>query len=282
MKRVRQAPVCRRPHTLRSRAAAVLAFGLAALTLPLPLIAEEADEAAAEDERTWYEVELIVFRQWELGGSDAERWPGRTPEPHYPVWQVPADCEGISEPETDTDTYDAALDALEQEMEDDEIDSPAEIAPRDALRCLPEDRRRLTREWDELRSSGDYRPLYHLAWEQPGYAEADSVAIPVPLYWQPRPSEQALGIEPAPPRLEPMVYGLIRIYRERFLHAVVDLRFQRFGSGFDVEPEELLRAPVHVMREARRMRSSQLHYIDHPALGILIEIRERRADDNSG
>lgn len=230
------------------------------LLLPLAALAAAEDEEAAEapddEELTRYEVEVIVFRQWELGGSDAERWPERVPEPHFPIWQVPLGCN----------------DGAPADIEADEDHE---------LVCLPGERRQLTGEWRRMAQSGDYRPLYHLAWEQPGYPEERSVAVPVPLSWQPLPPEQALGLEPAPPRLEPTVYGLLRVHRERFLHAVVDLRFHRRGSGQEVDVDELLRAPVHAMREARRMRSGELHYLDHPAMGVLIEIRRAGEDPDS-
>lgn len=40
-----------------------------------------------------------------------------------------------------------------------------------------------------------------------------------------------------------------------------------------VEPQEKLAARVAVLKEERRLRSGELHYIDHPKLGILIEVR---------
>lgn len=39
------------------------------------------------------------------------------------------------------------------------------------------------------------------------------------------------------------------------------------------EPMEKLAARVAVLQEERRLRSGELHYIDHPKLGVLVEIR---------
>ena len=241
---------------------------------PFPVAAEALEEAAPDEAEStpvteddekggegeplpWYEVEVIVFRQWELGGSDRERWPSGVRDPYYPLWQLPLGC--------GWDSGDAAG--------DEDIEAGSEELDH-SFRCLPEDRLQMRAEWNALRGSGDYRPLIHIGWEQPGIDEDHSIAVPVPVYWQPPPAEEVLGIEPAPPRLNPEVYGLIRVYRERFLHAVVDLRFLRTGSGAEVDIEEMLRAPVHVMQQSRRMRSGQRHYLDHPALGVIIEVRE--------
>ncbi len=59
----------------------------------------------------------------------------------------------------------------------------------------------------------------------------------------------------AGPRLE----GLVRVTRGRFLHLDTDLRLRASdGSG------------SYRIKLNRRMRSDELHYIDHPKLGIII------------
>jgi hypothetical protein len=57
------------------------------------------------------------------------------------------------------------------------------------------------------------------------------------------------------------ISGLVQVSRGRFLHFDTDLLF-RDPAG----------KPVRV-RLHRRMRSDELHYIDHPKLGILIQAR---------
>ena len=54
--------------------------------------------------------------------------------------------------------------------------------------------------------------------------------------------------------------GLIRLTRGRFLHLDADLALREPGSD----------QPVHI-KFNRRMRSGELHYVDHPKLGILIQ-----------
>ena len=46
-------------------------------------------------------------------------------------------------------------------------------------------------------------------------------------------------------------------------------------SGYGLDDVELIdtddNLPVVIMRTTRRMRSGELHYLDHPVMGILIE-----------
>jgi hypothetical protein len=96
----------------------------------------------------------------------------------------------------------------------------------------------LTGVAQRLRQSGGYRVLAHKAWIQPA-GRSTPTAI--------RGTEAGGALE-----------GTVRVERRRFLHVSVDLVFQD-PSGF-----ETVR-----MTGARRMRSKELHYLDHPKLGVL-------------
>lgn len=61
--------------------------------------------------------------------------------------------------------------------------------------------------------------------------------------------------------------GLIRVGRGRFLHLDADLLLQPAGAA---EPARI--------RLSRRMRSGELHYVDHPQVGILIQAERYRPE----
>jgi hypothetical protein len=61
--------------------------------------------------------------------------------------------------------------------------------------------------------------------------------------------------------------GLVRVQRGRFLHLETDLVLRDAVTG----------QPYHV-RHKRRMRSGELHYVDHPKVGILI--RASKVEDS--
>lgn len=241
----------------------------------------------------WQEVEVLLFRQWERGGRHAERWPTRAGEPYYPLWQVPAGCEGgDGEPiSVGSELHNIAPEEgapVTPSADANNEDNQGKNANRGDVTfiCLPEERRQLGEAWQKIRRSGDYSQLYYAAWAQPELGEDESIAVPIPFHWRPSsPSPSALGQGPfdsldaagdaaghAPLTIEP-VYGLVRVFTERYIHAVVDMRMHRSASGAEVDVQEWLRAPLHVMHQSRRMRGGDLHYLDHPTLGILIVVR---------
>jgi len=57
--------------------------------------------------------------------------------------------------------------------------------------------------------------------------------------------------------------GSISLHRGRFLHVILDLTLTP-GTGFG-EPYKLT--------EQRRLRSGEIHYFDHPAVGIVLTVR---------
>lgn len=62
--------------------------------------------------------------------------------------------------------------------------------------------------------------------------------------------------------------GTLRVERQRYLHVYPTLNYYPNGLSLTDEPAQTIR-----FEESRRMRSKELHYIDHPVLGILMLFR---------
>ncbi|NRP94251.1 hypothetical protein XMG59_000334 [Marinobacterium sp. xm-g-59] len=62
--------------------------------------------------------------------------------------------------------------------------------------------------------------------------------------------------------------GTLRIERQRYLHIYPSINYYPNGLSLTDEPAETIR-----FEESRRMRSKDLHYIDHPVLGMLVLFR---------
>jgi hypothetical protein len=92
-----------------------------------------------------------------------------------------------------------------------------------------------------LDNSRQYRVLEHTAWTQPGLERNAARAVRI----------QSPGV----------MDGSIKVTLSRYLHVYTDFQFD--GAG--------LAEPVHA-KNHRRMRSRELHYIDHPLFGILVQI----------
>lgn len=117
-----------------------------------------------------------------------------------------------------------------------------------------------------MKRSKGYRILFHQAWSQNTYAD-----LKMPQ----------LLIEAAHDNTQ--MAGTVKLYKSRYAHVDFDLRFERripdriktlfFEqqkiTPFDIEPESW----QFELRESRKIRPNQLHYIDHPLFGILVQLR---------
>ena len=144
-------------------------------------------------------------------------------------------------------------------------DRPADFRPRMAwpLRPvgtdglgherLPAAERRLNRTAGRIDARPDFEVLWHDAWIQPGFDAARAQAVALP------PDLTAVGLT-----------GDLRVYRERYLHAETRLQWQQAPSAY------------WIMDQSRRMRSGESHYLDHPALGVIVRVDERPQSTDSG
>ena len=228
--------------------AALIACGLLA----------SAQLSASDDH---YRVEMIVFSQSGQDSDNPERWPTR-PEP-----------------------------ALFERYA--ELDTSAGTPQDDIYRHLGGDAFQLSDIARRLDNSRGYRVISHDAWIQPGLDRSRSAAVNMPVGAAPpeatEPENGADDDTDAAPIAGPAALsalppeglsGWVRVSRERYLHLETDLRWvdpdgadERDMEGLDDSLADD-HAPVVVMTESRRMRSNDLHYIDHPLLGILVRITQ--------
>lgn len=104
---------------------------------------------------------------------------------------------------------------------------------------------------DALRRSGSRKPLLHIGWKQPVMERGK--AQPVVIEGGPR-RYLADG------RSAAEIVGTLLLTRSRFLHVWPELHYTTQDMG----------GATYTMQDHRRMRSGELHYIDHPMFGLLI------------
>ncbi len=90
-----------------------------------------------------------------------------------------------------------------------------------------------------LEESGQYRVLYHRSWSQPVFSRDENTAAWIEV----------------PGVLE----GTINLYKKKYLHVIADLRFNSTEGAVRLE-------------ENRRLKSKELHYLDHPLFGLLVRV----------
>lgn len=208
----------------------------------------------AQEKPVRYVVELVLFQHTDPAAVRAEHWPETVATPDYA--------------------------------------STTELAPagvKAEFRSLEDSAKELTGAVKLLNDSERYTVVAHLVWEQPGLPSDSAVPVRVnagkdyglefPELMQPRLEfdEEGNLIEIPPPESLDELEGTVRIVLGRYLHVYTDLLFRKplttmeYNEAADMlVPVERLRAiPV---REWRRMRSRELHYMDHPLLGMLVKI----------
>lgn len=217
---------------------AVVQLGLFALMACVNTSAQTDAEPAQTHERV-YQVELIIFARPEV--HQQEHWPTEL-SLSYP--------ENLVSLKTENDPEGFAL--------------------------LPANERTLNPQAATLARSGTYTLLYHQAWRQPIYARKTNIFIS---------GGKSVG---GHQELE----GSIALSVGQYLKIQTNLWLSQFATpGTDISEswpalppspftdpaqsdknQDYLIKRIVKISEARSMRSNEVHYIDHPLLGIVIKI----------
>ncbi|WP_321323449.1 CsiV family protein [Thiomicrorhabdus sp.] len=112
-----------------------------------------------------------------------------------------------------------------------------------------------------------YSVLFHQAWSQVTYANKNAPTVLI--------ESDKSGTN---------MVGTVRLYKTRYAHVDIDLEFDRripskILDSF-LQNEKLLstenpptRWHFH-LKESRKIKSGELHYIDHPLFGVLVKIHK--------
>ena len=140
---------------------------------------------------------------------------------------------------------------------------PVSGSPLPAFRLLRTDELELRGAVQRLRRDTEYRPLAHGGWVQATYPPDQAVPIDIAL----------LGT------VNPV--GTVKLHLSRFLHVTVDLVYRappvpanlQATTTLDNTLSDLVLPRRYAFRIQRRVRSGEVHYLDHPAIGLLVIVR---------
>jgi len=162
---------------------------------------------------------------------------------------------------------------------------------------ISEDEYILNNVADKLNRSSKYRILKHIAWRQPAIDKSDSVPImitagrdyadlyPERAYKQIEFSDTSSQANQEDSGKVHELAGTINVAITRYIHVYSDLVYRLPRSNPSYVEDALNREQVlvdYAVNSHRRMRSRELHYIDHPLVGILVEatpIEEETTDE---
>ena len=173
---------------------------------------------------------------------------------------------------------------------------PKGVDLKSSYKVLKPQNYQLTEQVKKISESKTQRVIFHTAWRQPGLDKNQAL----PIYFKhevaaPPVIEDEEGNETvqdgemgsaqktntSPSILE----GILRVTLSRYLHLEAELTFRnkapdivKNDNPFSELDNEKVRSEIqklgviHLKQKRRRIRSNELHYIDHPVLGILINI----------
>lgn len=128
-------------------------------------------------------------------------------------------------------------------------DTPPPTAPTATFPALPAAKMKLTAIEETMRRSRAYQPIAHVGWTQPGFARNAAKYLSVSSL-----ISSSSGLQ-----------GQIALSRGRYLHLTLDLVYDAASAPGET-PQRF------VLRQTRRMRSNERHYIDSPKIGVIAVI----------
>ncbi len=202
----------------------------------------------AEETRN-YQVEIVIFENLDPAAHQAEQWPTQV------QLQLPAPI----------------------------IELGSAADSKLGFRLLPSSSFKLNQDAQQLTDSHNFRVLLHTAWRQPGLEQ--QVALPVhlsksiPANTQPVVAHEATA-QTNTPAGNKQLDGYLKLMLSKYLHAEIDLIYHdtptpavtTLSSPAGNLPQSNPSGPVYHLKDIRKMRSKEMHYIDSPVLGMLIEV----------
>lgn len=255
----------------------------------LPLLLATVTAASTAAETPWYQIEIVVFENLTPGQSGSEVWaddPGQ-PDSTTRVNLVPwASRDSAKLPTAITQSTGNAAGtetASDQASDSAEPESAEPLSTNDGAGlypfvALPEKFLRLKETKRKLAQSSQYRVLLHTGWRQPLTKSTKGHSVHIGT------GTEAVNLGGMTAPLD----GNITVSLSRYLHLHADLVLRRQAKAATPTPSKLetsntatqgtaessAEAPMAIYRmlQSRRMRSTEIHYLDHPALGVIAQI----------
>ncbi len=263
---------------------AALLSALLLAALPLALLPASALAQADAQAPPLYRIELIVFANRDFDRSEELFEQPRTEPTSRPAPTQPQMRERLfgDQSELDAlldigplDTRDATPAGDAETEADADAGADAGSAAEDAeslllqrfgFRLLQQDDLELRGVWNTLQRLQAYTPILHGGWIQE--ARPEQQATPFDIAY--------LG------RFNPR--GTVTLHLSRFAHVNVELSYlPGVGANDAGRLGEIETGQRFLLKEERRIpRNGELHYLDHPAFGVIIVIRPQPRDTTGG
>ncbi|MDH5570155.1 MAG: peptidoglycan binding protein CsiV [Gammaproteobacteria bacterium] len=223
------------------------------LTLFLVLFVFLSNQLYASN--TGYEVEIIIFENLNHLYQDTENWPELLTihnSDNYLATQTPA---------------------FTNDKQHHNKDAIFELVKNQNLR--------LDNLKEKLSNNSNHRVLYHSAWKQMGLDRDNAIPFEIDSRQYYTNSLQNDHINNSVPEktINTYVEGYVTLILSRYLHFNIDLTYYIKQENIseilimnesNIVPSRFQQYDQFKIASERRMRSQEIHYIDHPLIGILV------------
>lgn len=232
------------------------------MRLLIPLLAAlfMGSAAPCQAEISEYDIEIVIFEDLSSRYINSEQWP--RVEHTLPLEESTPDL------------------LMEELLEPASPDYPDD---NDVINIASNNNVMLDKYVKKLGSSARYKVLVHKSWRQAGLDVGSAIDIEIDSRKDQHNSggpDALQGIDanmPDPAKghgaeLTSSVSGKVKVTLGRYLHIYTDLLYKKpasFQTPIPVSLEDS-RFSEFQIKSHRRMRSKELHYLDHPLLGILV------------
>lgn len=189
-----------------------------------------------------YDVEIILFEDSHSRYINSQTW----------AQETKTEDASIIEPRLKTE--DVKAEVISNASEETYSDIPPVI---------------LKSEFKRINISKEYNVLFYGSWRQAGLDKKKAFSINIEKLKNLHKSTSGNTIT-----------GNLKLVLARYLHIYGELDYQINNSDTDSTTEDaVVENKNFPMSIHRRMRSKELHYIDHPLVGILIQINPSKVDN---
>ena len=227
-----------------------------------------------------YNVEIVIFEDLSNRYTNSEQWPiiippsdntmldngssNNTVDSYSNTFTTPG---SIQENKLDTTT--------ENELDNNSIENPDDNS---VIHVTHEPSNELAAYVDKLNRSARYNVLIHQSWQQTGLDSDAAVSIQIDSGKGQNKKDIAIfNTENSTTTTNESsatsnVTGSIKLILGRYLHIHTDLLYMRLRRNYELNTPASYSSMFDEfeIKSQRRMRSNELHYIDHPLLGMLV------------
>ncbi len=214
-----------------------------------------------------YNIEIVIFEDSSNRYLNSEQWPViHQAEIELTSDILPLGLEGLPEDDPVIDGYGMGIKPKKAKYP--EINGVIDIT-HNASNALTEHVTKLDR-------SSRYSVLLHQSWQQTGLNDNDAVNFIVDTNETENKDLEVFSTNHKPKKigtkLKSSLQGSIKLVLGRYLHIHTDLHYKRVNKLYRPNSPALHNKKFEEfnIKSQRKMRSNELHYIDHPLLGILV------------